>query len=131
VGRHVPPGVRILSLRDYPEQQWVDLRQAVIDPLKAENEPLMRRLKELEESGVRVSPGGDGGELVPRGSEQGKEEEARGCGQTEGEAAVDATTRHGLSFLPVPRPCSIPPIPEGVYVQKRRSPRSHAVRYAG
>jgi mitotic spindle assembly checkpoint protein MAD1 len=68
-GRHVPPGVRVLSLRDNPEQQWVDLRQAAMDRLKGENEALMRRLKELEESGVMGGGDGKGGEeLVPRES---------------------------------------------------------------
>jgi mitotic spindle assembly checkpoint protein MAD1 len=72
-GRHVPPGVRVLSLKDNPEQQWVDLRQSVMDRIKGENEALMKRLKELEESGARVNDGeGDKGEgereLVPRES---------------------------------------------------------------
>jgi mitotic spindle assembly checkpoint protein MAD1 len=51
-GRHVPHGVRVLSLKDNPEQQWVNLRQAVMDRLKSENEALMKRLKELEECGM-------------------------------------------------------------------------------
>jgi mitotic spindle assembly checkpoint protein MAD1 len=72
-GRHVPPGVRVLSMKDNPEQQWVDLRQSVMDRLKGENEALMKRLKELEESGARVEgKEGDQGEaereLVPRES---------------------------------------------------------------
>ncbi|RDB18933.1 Spindle assembly checkpoint component mad1 [Hypsizygus marmoreus] len=68
-GRHVPPGVRILSLKDNPEQQWVDLRQAAMDRLKGENEALMKRLKELEQSGASASSGtGSGEELVPRES---------------------------------------------------------------
>ena len=72
-GRHVPPGVRVLSLKDNPEQQWVDLRQAAMDRLKGENEALMKRLRELEESGVRGGAGdggkeGEGEELVPRKS---------------------------------------------------------------
>ena len=66
-GRHVPPGVRILSMTDNPEQQWFDLRQATMDRLKGENEALMRRLKELEESGARVTQE-QGEELVPRES---------------------------------------------------------------
>jgi mitotic spindle assembly checkpoint protein MAD1 len=68
-GRHVPPGVRVLSMQDNPEQQWFDLRQAALDRLKGENEALMKRLKELEESGARG--GGEqehGEELVPRES---------------------------------------------------------------
>jgi mitotic spindle assembly checkpoint protein MAD1 len=73
-GRHVPPGVRVLSLKDNPEQQWVDLRQAVMDRLKGENEALMKRLRELEESGARAGgmegegEGESKGELVPRES---------------------------------------------------------------
>lgn len=68
-GRHVPPGVRVLSLKDNPEQQWVDLRQAAMNRLKGENEALMKRLKELEESGTHAIPGkGNGEELVPRES---------------------------------------------------------------
>ncbi|EMD36007.1 hypothetical protein CERSUDRAFT_85121 [Gelatoporia subvermispora B] len=68
-GRHLPPGVRVLTMKDNPAQQWFDLSQAAIDRLKSENQALMRRLKELEESGMR---GGEGvpnaEELVPRAS---------------------------------------------------------------
>lgn len=67
-GRHVPPGVRVLSLKDNPEQQWVDLRQAAMDRLKGENEALMNRLKELEDSGARGNSNEGGAELVPRES---------------------------------------------------------------
>ena len=66
-GRHVPPGLRILSMVDNPEQQWFDLRQAAMDRLKEENEALMKRLKELEESGARVTQD-HGEELGPRAS---------------------------------------------------------------
>jgi len=57
-------------MRDNPEQQWFDLRQAAMDRLKSENEALMKRLKDLEESAVRPSEGENqvGGELVPRES---------------------------------------------------------------
>lgn len=48
-GRHVPPGVRVLSMRDNPEQQWFNLRQEAMDRLRGENEALLRRLGELEE----------------------------------------------------------------------------------
>ncbi|TFK35138.1 spindle assembly checkpoint component Mad1 [Crucibulum laeve] len=71
-GRHVPPGVRVLSMKDNPEQQWFDLRQAAMDRLKGENEALIKRLKELEESGFigggSVSNQQPGEELVPRES---------------------------------------------------------------
>lgn len=66
-GRHLPPGVRVLTMRDNPAQQWVDLSQAAMDRLKGENEALLKRLKELEESGV-VGGAGDNAELVPRES---------------------------------------------------------------
>ncbi|KAI0781689.1 spindle assembly checkpoint component Mad1 [Irpex lacteus] len=66
-GRHVPPGVRILSLRDNPAQQWADLSQAAMDRLKTENEALLKRLKDLESNGV-VSDAGSSEELVPRES---------------------------------------------------------------
>lgn len=70
-GQHVPPGVRVLSLRDNPEQAWVDLRQSAMDRLRGENEALLKRLKELEavatSSGASVSAM-DGEELVPRES---------------------------------------------------------------
>jgi len=70
-GRHVPPGVRILSMTDNPEQQWFDLRQAAMDRLKGENEALMKRLKELEDGGARAAMDQDETkveELVPRES---------------------------------------------------------------
>lgn len=66
-GRHVPPGVRILSMKENPEQEWFDLRQATMDRLKAENEALMKILKELEENGARRTHGTNT-EVVPRES---------------------------------------------------------------
>ncbi|CAL1701807.1 unnamed protein product [Somion occarium] len=72
-GRHIPPGVRVLSLRDNPASQWEDLSRKALERVKDENEALLKRLKELEESGVR-GRGGNGGqtgedeELVPRKS---------------------------------------------------------------
>ncbi|KAI9065686.1 MAD-domain-containing protein [Trametes sanguinea] len=68
-GRHIPPGTRVLCLRDNPAQQWEDLSRAAMDRLKSENEALLKRLKELEESGARGSgEGGNTEELVPRES---------------------------------------------------------------
>jgi len=67
-GHHVPPGVRILSLKQNPAQEWSDLRQAVMDRLKGENEALIKRLKELEESGHGTTGGARGDDLVPRES---------------------------------------------------------------
>ena len=66
-GRHLPPGVRVLSLRDNPAQQWADLSQAAMDRLKGENEALLKRLKELEESGASTGSSATE-ELVPRES---------------------------------------------------------------
>lgn len=45
----MPPGVRVLSLKDNPEQEWFDLRQKTMDKLKEENEALMKRLRDVEE----------------------------------------------------------------------------------
>lgn len=61
-GNHVPPGMRVLCLRDNPAQQWSDLRQSVMDRLKSENEALIKRLKDC---GSAQSGGED---LVPRES---------------------------------------------------------------
>jgi mitotic spindle assembly checkpoint protein MAD1 len=46
-GRHVPPGVRVLSLSTNPAQEWADLRQAALDRLKEENAALLQRLSTL------------------------------------------------------------------------------------
>jgi mitotic spindle assembly checkpoint protein MAD1 len=68
-GNHVPPGVRVLCLRDNPVQQWTDLRQSVMDRLKSENEALIKRLHELERSGAVVADSqAPRDELVPRES---------------------------------------------------------------
>lgn len=68
-GHHVPPGVRVLSLRNNPAQQWADLSQAAMDRLRGENEALLRRLKVLEESGARgAEQDAHAEELVPRES---------------------------------------------------------------
>ena len=52
-------------MKENPAQQWFDLRQEVMDRLKNENEALLKRLKDLEEQGVRSQSGED---LVPRES---------------------------------------------------------------
>ncbi|KAG7451411.1 uncharacterized protein BT62DRAFT_422091 [Guyanagaster necrorhizus] len=69
-GRHVPPGVRILQLKENPLQDWVDLRQSAMDRLKGENEALIKRLKDLEGSGSTgaATSARSGEELVPRES---------------------------------------------------------------
>lgn len=74
-GRHVPPGVRVLSMRENPEQQWFDLRQEAMDRLRGENEALLRRLGTLEEkakqAGVQGQTNGEqatGLDLVPKES---------------------------------------------------------------
>lgn len=50
-GRQIPPGVRVLTLKDNPAQQEVDLRQATLDRLKGENEALLGKLAALESGG--------------------------------------------------------------------------------
>lgn len=50
-GRQVPPGIRVLTFRDNPAQQEVDLRQATLDRLKGENEALLEKLAALETGG--------------------------------------------------------------------------------
>lgn len=68
-GRHIPPNVRVLSLKDNPEQEWFDLRQAAMDRLKGENEALLKRLRDLENSGASTGQHqGESEELVPRES---------------------------------------------------------------
>jgi mitotic spindle assembly checkpoint protein MAD1 len=51
-GRHVPPGVHVLSLSANPVQDWVDLRQAALDRPKEEKAALLQRLSALETSGA-------------------------------------------------------------------------------
>ena len=69
-GAHVPPNIRVLSMRDNPAQNWTDLRQAAMDRLTNENNALLKRLTEIEEAGGHgeasaVTPGEH---LVPRES---------------------------------------------------------------
>ncbi|KAF9499241.1 hypothetical protein BDN71DRAFT_1411372 [Pleurotus eryngii] len=54
-GRHVPPGVRVLSMKDNPEEKWFNLRQEALDRLRGENEALMARLRELEDQQPALS----------------------------------------------------------------------------
>ena len=55
-GRHVPPGVRVLSLCENPAQNWADLRQAALDRLKSENTALLQRLSTLGPTSTDVKP---------------------------------------------------------------------------
>lgn len=50
-GRQIPPGVRVLTFKDNPAQQEVDLRQATLDRLKSENQALLEKLTALESGG--------------------------------------------------------------------------------
>ena len=68
-GRHLPPGTRVLCLKDNPAQEWEDLSRAAMDRLKTENEALLKRLKDLEDNGVRGTGDGESSQdLVPRAS---------------------------------------------------------------
>jgi mitotic spindle assembly checkpoint protein MAD1 len=76
-GRHIPPGTRVVCLRDNPAQRWADTRAEVLERLKRENEALLRRLGEVEK---RVGVGAGemdvdseegGGKFVPRESYEG------------------------------------------------------------
>ncbi|KAH9987053.1 spindle assembly checkpoint component Mad1 [Russula vinacea] len=71
-GRHVPPGVRVLSLSANPAQEWADLRQAALDRLKEENAALLHRLSTLSSSSSNPNPTTptttEEGSLVPRAS---------------------------------------------------------------
>jgi mitotic spindle assembly checkpoint protein MAD1 len=66
-------------MRDNPAQQWADLRQEVMDRLKGENEALIKRLRELEERGVKAK-GSEGGEEGAKVEERGVEVEGQGRG---------------------------------------------------
>ncbi|KAL5500810.1 MAD1 [Sanghuangporus vaninii] len=55
-GRHIPPATRVLNLRQNPAQEWADTRQQALDRLKAENEALLSRLKDLEDHGISANP---------------------------------------------------------------------------
>jgi hypothetical protein len=66
-GTHVPPNVRVLSMRENPLQEWTDLRQEVMDRLKGENGALLKRLEELEAAGAGAGQVA-GEHLVPRES---------------------------------------------------------------
>jgi mitotic spindle assembly checkpoint protein MAD1 len=71
-GRHVPPGVRVLSLCENPAQNWADLRQAALDRLKSENTALLQRLSTLEPTSTAdakpAAAQGTEEQLVPRAS---------------------------------------------------------------
>ena len=77
-GRHVPPGVRVLSLSANPAQEWADLRQAALDRLKEENAALLQHLSTLSSSSPNFDPNSNpdhatntppkSEELVPRAS---------------------------------------------------------------
>lgn len=70
-GRHVPPGVRVLSLSANPAQEWADLRQAALDRLKEENAALLQHLSTLSSSSTSnpsIDKTEDTVELVPRAS---------------------------------------------------------------
>ena len=43
-GRQIPPGTRVLTFKDNPAQQELDLRQATLDRLKGENKALLKKL---------------------------------------------------------------------------------------
>lgn len=54
-GRRIPPGTRVLTLKDNPAQREVDLRQATLDRLKGENQALLEKLAGLESGGHDAS----------------------------------------------------------------------------
>ncbi|KIY68425.1 MAD-domain-containing protein [Cylindrobasidium torrendii FP15055 ss-10] len=68
-GRHVPPGTRILQLADNPLQQWVDIREEVVQRLRKENDALIQRLAEVEQrAGPASANASQDPGMVPRES---------------------------------------------------------------
>ncbi|KAJ7859581.1 MAD-domain-containing protein [Mycena leptocephala] len=71
-GRHVPPGIRVLSFKDTPELLLRDnpeTRQTEMNRLKEENAALILRIEELQQGGARVDSGPNSGEhLIPKES---------------------------------------------------------------
>ncbi|KAJ6588512.1 MAD-domain-containing protein [Mycena capillaripes] len=71
-GRHVPPGIRVLSFMDTPDLLLRDnpqARQTEMDRVKEENAALIHRIDELQKGGARVENGPNGAEhLVPKES---------------------------------------------------------------
>lgn len=47
-GRHIPPGIRVVCLRDNPARLWADTREEVLNRLRSENGALLKRLEEVE-----------------------------------------------------------------------------------
>ncbi|KAJ7621523.1 MAD-domain-containing protein [Mycena polygramma] len=71
-GRHVPPGIRVLSFMDTPDLLLRDnpvARQTELGRIKQENSALITRIEELQEGGARADVGPNGAEhLIPKES---------------------------------------------------------------
>ncbi|KAJ7120938.1 spindle assembly checkpoint component Mad1 [Mycena epipterygia] len=71
-GRHVPPGIRVLSFMDTPDLLLRDnpeTRQNEMDRVKEENAALLHRIDELQKGGARTADGANSGEhLIPKES---------------------------------------------------------------
>lgn len=71
-GRHVPPGIRVLSFQDTPDLLLRDnpqTRQTEMDRVKEENAALIHRIEELQKGGARIDDGAGSGEhLIPKES---------------------------------------------------------------
>ena len=65
-GRQIPPGTRVLTFKDNPAQQELDLRQATLDRLKGENEALLKRLVASETGGCDANA--SSADFVPKES---------------------------------------------------------------
>jgi len=81
-GRHVPPGIRVLSLSANPAQEWADLRQAALDRLKEENAALLQRLSTLSSSSSSNSgpnPNPDSTTSPPPKTEEECVKKKKGC----------------------------------------------------
>ena len=65
-GRQIPPGTRVLTFKDNPAQQEVDLRQATLDRLKSENEALLEKLAALKSGGYATDA--SSADFVPKES---------------------------------------------------------------
>jgi hypothetical protein len=69
-GAYNPETHRVLEFRDSPDRVEHAIRTATLDRLRTENEALLRRIGNLESSGVRATSqeGADRQDLVPKES---------------------------------------------------------------